>query len=123
MVFLSMMSTGEGWKRIYARLHCVAAAVHAGRQLPDDRLWQPAVGLCAVHRLECHIDVHLPQHVHRTVVENFSYIFDLGSKAILTPSDIRHFKSSWAASIVNARATSRRIRSCLSSRRSKVLSR
>ncbi|GAC97767.1 likely calcium channel [Pseudozyma hubeiensis SY62] len=96
MVFLSMISTGEGWNSFMhdytlSPPQCTPAASY----LMTDCGSQPWAYALFIGWNVISMYIFLNMFTG-TVVENFSYIFDLGSKAILTPSDIRHFKSSWA---------------------------
>ncbi|TKY88115.1 hypothetical protein EX895_002825 [Sporisorium graminicola] len=96
MVFLSMISTGEGWNSFMhdytiSPPQCTPAASY----LMTDCGSQPWAYALFIGWNVISMYIFLNMFTG-TVVENFSYIFDLGSKAILTPADIRHFKSSWA---------------------------
>ncbi|EST08271.2 Ion transport domain protein [Kalmanozyma brasiliensis GHG001] len=96
LVFLSMMSTGEGWNSfmhdyVVSPPRCTPAASYLMTDCGSEP-WAYALFI-GWNVISMYIFLNM---FTGTVVENFSYIFDLGSKAILTPSDIRHFKSSWA---------------------------
>ncbi|SJX65516.1 related to CCH1-Calcium channel (alpha subunit) [Sporisorium reilianum f. sp. reilianum] len=96
MVFLSMISTGEGWNSFMhdytvSPPQCTPAASY----LMTDCGSQPWAYALFIGWNVISMYIFLNMFTG-TVVENFSYIFDLGSKAMLTPADIRHFKSSWA---------------------------
>lgn len=96
MVFLSMISTGEGWNSFMhdytlSPPQCTPAASYLMTDCGSEP-WAYALFI-SWNVISMYIFLNM---FTGTVVENFSYIFDLGSKAILTPSDIRYFKSSWA---------------------------
>ena len=96
MVFLSMISTGEGWN---AFMHdytlsppqCTPSANYLSTDCGSET-WAYALFI-SWNVISMYIFLNM---FTGTVVENFSYIFDLGSKAMLNSQDIRYFKSSWA---------------------------
>ncbi|SNX86724.1 related to CCH1 - Calcium channel (alpha subunit) [Melanopsichium pennsylvanicum] len=96
MVFLSMISTGEGWNSFMhdytvSPPQCSPSANYLQTDCGSEP-WAYALFI-GWNVISMYIFLNM---FTGTVVENFSYIFDLGSKAILHSSDIRHFKSSWA---------------------------
>lgn len=96
MVFLSMMSTGEGWNQFMhdytiSPPQCTPSANYLTSDCGSEP-WAYALFI-GWNVISMYIFLNM---FTGTVVENFSYIFDLGSKAMLTSTDIRHFKSSWA---------------------------
>ncbi|SOV09675.1 related to CCH1 - Calcium channel (alpha subunit) [Ustilago sp. UG-2017a] len=96
MVFLSMMSTGEGWNSF---MHDYAVSppqcTPSANYLTSDCGSEPWAYALFIGWNVISMYIFLNMFTG-TVVENFSYIFDLGSKAMLSSTDIRHFKSSWA---------------------------
>ncbi|KAJ1021688.1 hypothetical protein NDA16_003824 [Ustilago loliicola] len=96
MVFLSMMSTGEGWNSFMhdytiSPPQCTPSANYLTSDCGSEA-WAYVLFI-GWNVISMYIFLNM---FTGTVVENFSYIFDLGSKAILTSTDIRHFKGSWA---------------------------
>ncbi len=96
LVFLSMISTGEGWNSFMhdytlSPPQCTPAASY----LMTDCGSEPWAYVLFIGWNVISMYIFLNMFTG-TVVENFSYIFDLGSKAMLSSSDIREFKSSWA---------------------------
>ncbi|SPO30169.1 related to CCH1 - Calcium channel (alpha subunit) [Ustilago trichophora] len=96
MVFLSMISTGEGWNSFMhdytvSPPQCTPSANYLMTDCGSEA-WAYALFI-GWNVISMYIFLNM---FTGTVVENFSYIFDLGSKAMLSPLDIRHFKSSWA---------------------------
>lgn len=96
LVFLSMISTGEGWNSFMhdytvSPPQCTPSANYLTSDCGSEA-WAYVLFI-GWNVISMYIFLNM---FTGTVVENFSYIFDLGSKAVLSSSDIRHFKSSWA---------------------------
>lgn len=96
MVFLSMISTGEGWNSfMHDYTLSPPSCTPSSNYLQTDcgsEAWAYVLFI-GWNVISMYIFLNM---FTGTVVENFSYIFDLGSKAVLTPEDIRGFKSAWS---------------------------
>lgn len=95
LIFLSMMSTGEGWNG-YMHDYTVEAPIctSSSNYLESDCgsvPWAYALFI-AWNVTSMYIILNCFTGV---VVENFSYIFQLGGKPVLTREDIRSFKKAW----------------------------
>lgn len=107
----------RGLECIHARLYSCRTVLQPVRELSLYRLREPSWCLPDLHKLECHFDVHLPQHVDRRcrvsllrsqphicadVVyppssENFSFVFSLyGRTSSVSREEMRVFKKTWA---------------------------
>ncbi|PWY99256.1 hypothetical protein BCV70DRAFT_200837 [Testicularia cyperi] len=96
LVFLSMMSTGEGWNS-YMHDYTVSPPQcnPSANYLTTDcgsQEWA-LVLFIGWNVISMYIFLNM---FTGTVVENFSYIFELGGKVRLGREQIRHFKNAWA---------------------------